>query len=162
MLFRICGSKTGHSSIPKYSHAIAALGAAISFAFAVPSNAAIKLTDGATMTPVARANLISGERRYKVQISSQPLPSALEELHRQTGLQFFFAPDKIADIQAVGVSGHLTAEEALQKILRDTGISYLFTGSGKAGLRLAQSNEVIVLASASRASSSLSAFIGTA
>lgn len=59
-----------------------------------------------------------------IQLAAQPLHDALVQLGRQTSLQFFYTPDTVAGLMAPAVRGSMTAEQALQQLLRDTSITY--------------------------------------
>ncbi|MBV7486413.1 TonB-dependent receptor [Bordetella sp. BOR01] len=57
-----------------------------------------------------------------INIVAQPLGDALIELGRQTSLQFFYTPETVQGLSAPAVSGQLTPEQALARLLRGTGI----------------------------------------
>src|SRR5262245_11207122 len=60
-------------------------------------------------------------------IPAQPLASALTAFGRQAGLQVIVDPAIVDGRTGASVSGTLTAEQALGRILAGTGISYRFT-----------------------------------
>jgi iron complex outermembrane receptor protein len=62
--------------------------------------------------------------RHHVHIEARSLTAALNDLAAQTGLQIVVMSEVAADKQAPAVSGELTCEEALAKLLRDTGLTY--------------------------------------
>jgi iron complex outermembrane receptor protein len=64
------------------------------------------------------------EARHQISIKPQSLIAALNALAAQTGLQIVVMSQVTANKQAPAVSGDLTNDEALAKILRDTGLSY--------------------------------------
>jgi iron complex outermembrane receptor protein len=64
------------------------------------------------------------EVRHEIRIESQPLSAALKALAAQTGLQVLVMSEDVGDKQATGVAGSLTNEEALQQLLRGSGLTY--------------------------------------
>jgi iron complex outermembrane recepter protein len=64
------------------------------------------------------------DTRYNVKIDSQPIGSALKTLADQTGLQVLVLSQDAADKRAPTVHGNLTNEEALLRILDDSGLTY--------------------------------------
>jgi len=60
---------------------------------------------------------------YNISVSAQPLDSALNELARQARLQLMVHPDLVAGKSAPGVSGNLTARQALDRMLAGSGLS---------------------------------------
>ena len=60
-----------------------------------------------------------GGRQYDIDIQSQPLSQALQAFSQQTGLQHGYLPtnDEEEQLPVGPVQGHLTAEEALAKLL---------------------------------------------
>lgn len=63
-------------------------------------------------------------------IPAQSLASALTAFGRQSGLQVVFDPRTTAGKSTGGVTGTLTATQALQQLLAGTGVSYRFTSPG--------------------------------
>lgn len=63
-------------------------------------------------------------QRYQFNIPAGPLPSALAQYGQQTGRQVTANTDSIRGVATPGVQGHLTAEEALQRLLAGTGATY--------------------------------------
>ncbi len=79
----------------------------------------------ALIAPLAPpATVLAQERAQQIRIAAQPLGDALMALGEQTGLQIFFAPDIVRGRQAPAVAGDLAAEQALQQLLRGSGIRY--------------------------------------
>ena len=62
--------------------------------------------------------------RHQISIKSQSLTAALNALAAQTGLQIVVMSEVAANKQAPAVSGDLTNDEALSRMLRDTGLTY--------------------------------------
>lgn len=71
---------------------------------------------------------------YRFDIAAQPLYAALSQLAEQTGIQFVYSPDLVRSLQAPALSGSMTADQALQKLLAGSGLAH------KAG----QGNSVIL------------------
>ena len=65
-----------------------------------------------------------------IDIPSQPLSDALRALSRQTGLQFFADSDLTRGMTAPAVSGRMTADQALRRLLAGSGLRYRFTSAG--------------------------------
>ncbi|MCC7267753.1 MAG: TonB-dependent receptor [Caulobacteraceae bacterium] len=59
----------------------------------------------------------------KVDVSAGPLDAALVALASQTHQQVLYAADLVADRQAPAVKGQLTPEDALQRLLKGSGIT---------------------------------------
>ena len=76
----------------------------------------------------AAAQVAQSETR-PIDISPQPLGDALRALSRQTGLQFFADSDLTSGITAPAVSGRMTADQALQRLLAGSGLTYRLNGS---------------------------------
>jgi Secretin and TonB N terminus short domain len=59
-------------------------------------------------------------------IPAEPLANALNDLAQQSGLQVMFASEVVARLKSPEVKGALTATEALQRLLTNTGLHYEF------------------------------------
>src|ERR1700690_3323680 len=59
-------------------------------------------------------------------IPAEPLANALNDLAQQSGLQVMFASELVARLKSPEVKGALTATEALQRLLTNTGLRYEF------------------------------------
>lgn len=84
----------------------------------------IFLAFGAAPTPVQ-----AQDASVSIRIAAQPLEAALETLGEQAGLHIFYLPELVKGVNAPGVSGQLTADEALRTLLAGTGIQFRRTGS---------------------------------
>ncbi|MET1027833.1 MAG: TonB-dependent receptor [Dongiaceae bacterium] len=62
-------------------------------------------------------------------IKPQSLTGALVAFSGATGVQFFFDSNVARNLQSPGVSGRMTAAEALPKLLAGTGMTYRFTNA---------------------------------
>src|SRR5687768_14265565 len=65
-----------------------------------------------------------------ISIVAGPLPSGLQNLQRQTGIELLYDRDLITGIQAPGVQGNFTTEEALRRLLEETGLTIRRAESG--------------------------------
>jgi iron complex outermembrane receptor protein len=59
-------------------------------------------------------------------IPAEPLANALNDLAQQSGLQVMFASELVARLRSPEVKGSLTAAEALQRLLSNTGLRFEF------------------------------------
>jgi len=59
-------------------------------------------------------------------IPAEPLANALNDLAQQSGLQVMFASELVASLRSPEVKGSLTATQALQRLLNNTGLRYEF------------------------------------
>ena len=71
-------------------------------------------------------------RRFE--IAAGPLDSVLAAFMQVTGLQVTAAKEGVFALHSPGVRGVYTAEQALGKLLTDTGVSYHFTGTDAVAL----------------------------
>lgn len=63
-----------------------------------------------------------------ISIASQDLDDALRALARQTGAQIVFDPSAVRGRMAPAASGAMTSEQALARLLANTGLTYRSTG----------------------------------
>jgi outer membrane receptor protein involved in Fe transport len=82
-------------------------------------------TAAATAEPpgirVAQAEMVNFD------IAAQPLPQALNALARQAGIQIVYTTEAPFGVQSRGVTGRLSVEAALSRILAGSGLLYRFT-----------------------------------
>lgn len=64
-----------------------------------------------------------------IKIAPQAMPTALHSLASQTGIQLLFSAEELKGIQAKALSGAMSAEDTLARLL--TGTGYTFQASGK-------------------------------
>ncbi|MBK9519611.1 MAG: TonB-dependent receptor [Anaeromyxobacter sp.] len=86
-----------------------------------PTTLLVALALCLTALPARPDNLV------KFDVPPQPAAQALEALASQAGLQLLFAPGDLAGLQSPGVSGALTPQEALTRLLAGTGLTFAFT-----------------------------------
>ncbi len=77
---------------------------------------------------VSAAQLAQAEA-ISIDIPSQPLSDALRALSRQTGLQFFAGSELTQGLTAPAVSGRMSADDALRRLLEGSGLTYRYSGS---------------------------------
>lgn len=75
-----------------------------------------------------------------VHLAAQPLGQALNELARQANLQLTFAASDVADKSAPAVSGQLTVAQALDRLLRGSGLTASIDGAKVLVTRVASSS----------------------
>jgi iron complex outermembrane receptor protein len=88
------------------------------------------LLGGATGIPLIPAVAHAQGQAHDINLPAQPLASALAALSKQTGIQIFAAGDLVAGRQAPAVSGHLTARDALNRLLSGSGLEAAAGTSG--------------------------------
>ncbi|MFL6417772.1 MAG: TonB-dependent receptor domain-containing protein, partial [Bryobacteraceae bacterium] len=73
-------------------------------------------------------------RRYE--IAPGPLSSVIRDFKQITRLEVIVATDELLSISSPGVSGVYTAEEALKRLVANTGLTYQFSKAGSVNLKL--------------------------
>ena len=66
---------------------------------------------------------------FRFDIAAQPLPQALNEIGRTTGLAVVFTGSRPFNVTGRPVQGNLTSSQALATLLAGTGITYRFTNA---------------------------------
>ena len=79
--------------------------------------------------PAAGGQVAQASQPRSFAIPAQPLASALDRFADQTGVSFAYRTGDLSAIRSPGVTGMLTAREALQQLLAGTGVSFAFTGA---------------------------------
>ena len=79
-------------------------------------------------------------QKQNFNIPAQSLSSALLQFSENTGIKTFFSADVARDIKTQGLSGSYTPQQALDKLLANTGIAYRFTDTQSVALSVAQKN----------------------
>jgi iron complex outermembrane recepter protein len=88
---------------------------------AVPSGALIH-SSSAVADPPAQA--------LNINIPASDLEAALQALAKQTGADIVFRPELVKGMRTTGLSGHLTAREAVDALLKGTALSVRADGGG--------------------------------
>ncbi|WP_255032302.1 TonB-dependent siderophore receptor [Bordetella genomosp. 1] len=79
----------------------------------------------AAAPPTARAQ----DAATTIDIARQPLGAALLQLGQQTSLQFIYTSDLVRGLAAPAVTGTMTAEDALRRLISGTGLEYSRSGN---------------------------------
>ncbi|WP_432285352.1 TonB-dependent receptor [Aminobacter sp. BA135] len=95
------------------------------------------LTAGTAMS-VAHAQ--SATRAQSISLPAQSLGQSLRQLAAQTGLQIAFGTADIGGAAAPAVSGNLSPEQALQRLLAGSGLNYRFTGPNTVSVQSASAS----------------------
>lgn len=85
----------------------------------------------------AQAAAPAAAQVFDLQVPSQPLAAALNELSRQTGVQVIAGADLLTGVSSRAVSGRMTAEQALAAMLTETRLEATRTTSGGFAIRRA-------------------------
>jgi outer-membrane receptor for ferric coprogen and ferric-rhodotorulic acid len=84
-------------------------------------------------TPPARAQ--AQQQTYDFNIPAQPLGLAINKLASQAGLQVLYNDSETRDITSTAVAGHMTADEALARVLSGSGYTFQYVRAGVVTLR---------------------------
>jgi iron complex outermembrane receptor protein len=76
-------------------------------------------------------------QKQNFNIPPQSLSSALLQFSENTGVKTLFSADMARDIKTSGLSGSYTPQQALDKLLANTGIAYRFTDTESVALSVA-------------------------
>jgi iron complex outermembrane receptor protein len=89
---------------------------------------AVPAAAGADERPqIAREQLAQAEPSFLFDIPSKPLPQALNDVGRITGLTILYTQNEPLNLVAPRLSGRLTADQALQQLLAGSGYTYRHT-----------------------------------
>ena len=69
------------------------------------------------------------EQTVNFNIPEQPLANALQAFGQQSGVQVLYSPDDIQGLRSTRLSGTLSAQEGLAKLLQNTGVNFSFQGN---------------------------------
>ena len=98
-----------HAPLPRFHPAPLSLAAAIALGFAA-------------LQPLAVQAQVAAAATQRFSIAAQPLSNALNELARQADLQLGFPTALVADKTAPAVSGQLSVQQALDRLLAGSGL----------------------------------------
>lgn len=76
-----------------------------------------------------------------INITVQDMPGALHSLAGQTGIQLLFTAEDMKGAQAKAISGSMSVEEALGRLLKGTNYTFTVSGSGAYVIKKAVSTE---------------------
>lgn len=88
---------------------------------------------------IARTSLADPARVYDIDLRTRSVADALNDLSEQTGVPVVFPYDLVKDQKANPVVGHYTLLEALNELLKDTGLSGGISEKGVVTISLAKS-----------------------
>ena len=103
-------------------------------AWHIGQSLALALAASITVTP-ATARTAAQSAPANISISAQPLAGALEALAKQSGVDILFQPEAVRARHAKAVKGRMTVEQALERMLSGSGLSYTRTASGAIAVR---------------------------
>lgn len=83
------------------------------------------------------------EERREFDIAPQGLPSALELLIKQAGIELLYDSDAVADKTTPGAIGRFTIPEAVAQLLRGTGLNHTFTTPTTVAIQAPASSESV-------------------
>jgi iron complex outermembrane receptor protein len=84
----------------------------------------VKVWLGISMLTVWSAHALAAEPAYDFSIPAKPLPQALTDFSRVTGQSVIYTQDAPYSFQAPAVTGSLTAEQALKRLLGASGLGF--------------------------------------
>lgn len=89
---------------------------------------------------------VQAERSFSFDIPAQSMTSALDAFVEITGWQLGYPSDLVADSTSAGVSGSMTAAEALSRLLSGSGLKFVSSAPGLATLEPFGVSEALELA----------------
>jgi iron complex outermembrane receptor protein len=105
----------------------------------------VKVWLGIAMLTVWSACVQAAEPAYDFSIPARPLPQALSDFSRVTGQSVVYTLDTPYNIDAPAVSGSMTAEQALKRLLATSGLNYRRASENTFTLELAPHEGAITL-----------------
>ncbi|VVO19208.1 TonB-dependent siderophore receptor [Pseudomonas fluorescens] len=85
----------------------------------------------------------------EVDIPAQSLASALQQLGQQANLQILYSPDMVKGIKSTAVAGNLEPEQALDRLLLGSGITFQLTGNTVSLIPVAGASSAVELGAVS-------------
>ncbi len=90
---------------------------------------------------IAYVSTVSAEdKTYQINLPEQSLNSAIDSLAQQTGIKPFYADALVAGKKSPSVTGQYSAQQALDKLLAGSGLSYKF--NDKQAVAITKQNKV--------------------
>lgn len=90
------------------------------------------------LTPVAASAQASGPVQYRIE--ARDLGAALTELARQSKREIYFSSDLTRGRRAPSISGRLTVEQALDRLLQGSSLTYRINSTGAIAIVSAEGN----------------------
>lgn len=88
---------------------------------------AVQTAQGQSIQGQAPVQVAQAGPEAAFSIEAQPLPLALTAFGRQSGYQVSFDAQRFGNLRSAAVSGTMTAEEALRRLLAGTGVTWRYT-----------------------------------
>jgi catecholate siderophore receptor len=95
--------------------------------------------------PARPAGVQPSSRSQQFDIPGGSLGTAMDAFHSATGLQITFAAEGIRSFLSPGASGILTVEQALTRLLKDSGATYRYTAANSVTIELKPTNTTVVV-----------------
>lgn len=86
----------------------------------------------------AKSAIAETGQKQNFNIPAQDLSSALLQFSENTGVKTLFSSDVARDIKTPGLSGNYMPQQALDKLLENTGVAYRFTDTESVALSVAE------------------------
>ncbi|WP_082056749.1 TonB-dependent siderophore receptor [Pseudomonas sp. 10-1B] len=93
-----------------------------------PSQSNRTVLPGALLTLMLLGSSAAYAEQVSVNIAAQPLSTALQQLGQQTQMQILYSPELVQGLKSSPVSGSLSTDEVLQRMLQGSGLSYRVDG----------------------------------
>lgn len=90
--------------------------------------ALLAATSGVSIT-IAQAQQQTAQRQFTFNIPAKPVPQAVNDIGRVTGLSVVFRENRAITANGNPVRGSLTAQQALSALLAGTGLTYRFSNA---------------------------------
>jgi len=87
------------------------------------------LAQGSETSPATGRQSEGTESARSFAIAAQPLASALDRFSEQTGISFAYTTSQLEGLRSPGVTGEMTARQALARLLAGTGVTFEFTSA---------------------------------
>ncbi|MFM8341561.1 MAG: STN domain-containing protein, partial [Methylomonas sp.] len=94
-----------------------------------------KLTPLAFAIVLATSNIYAEDTKHNFDIPSQSLETALQKLASQSGKAMLFAEYAVKGKQSAGLKGQYSTEEALNSLLKNSGLTFNINTDGTVMLK---------------------------
>jgi len=84
---------------------------------------------GSETSPATGRQSEGTESAQSFDIAAQPLAAALDRFSEQTGISFAYTTSQLEGARSPGVTGEMTARQALVRLLAGTGVTFQFTSA---------------------------------
>jgi TonB-dependent receptor len=100
------------------------------------------LVTGIALAALWSSAAVAQSRRVHIQLPSQPMEQALEQVARQSGTDILFARDAVKGLRAPALNGEYDAEAAVRRLLRGTTLTIVHDQSGALVVRTGRASAV--------------------